>query len=145
MNRMVELHDSTLAGITPDGPDLILSLAPAYVHRSAGRPGIDRGSGWLQDIDLVISGAVVESLPTEFPVNLSDGSFSVGEVRFDNAIPLPLAVTGAVSLVAVTFGGELLAVHGTGARAVMRGELGYLEEFPGSDDDGPRDVTRAMS
>src|SRR5262245_59103732 len=80
MNSEVEIHDSTLASITPDGHDLVLCLAPAYVHRSAGRPGIDQGSGWLQDIDLVISEAVVESLPSEFPVDLSDGSFSVGEV-----------------------------------------------------------------
>lgn len=134
MNSEIELHDSTLASITPDGHDLILCLAPAYVHRSAGRPGIDQGSGWLQDIDLVISEAVVESLPTEFPVDLSEGSFSVGEVRCDNSIPLPLAVSGAVSLVAVTCRGELLAVRGTGASTVTRGELRYLEEFPTPDD-----------
>jgi hypothetical protein len=94
MNSEVEIHDSTLASITPDGRDLVLCLAPAYVHRSAGRPGIDQGSGWLQDIDLVISEAVVESSPSGFPVNLSDGSFSDGEVRWDNSIPLPLAVWG---------------------------------------------------
>jgi hypothetical protein len=131
MNSGVEIHDSTLAGITPEGRDLVLRLAPAYVHRSAGRPGIDQGSGWLQDIDLVISEAVVESLPSECPVDLSDGSFAVGEVRWDNLVPLPLAVSGTVSLAAVTCRGELLAVRGTGASAVTRGESRYLEEFPG--------------
>jgi hypothetical protein len=131
MNSEVEIHDSTLASVTPDGHDLVLCLAPAYVHRSAGRPGIDQGSGWLQDIDLVISEAAVESLPSEFPVDLSDGSFSVGEVRWDNSIPLPLTVSGTVSLAAVTCRGEFLAVRGTGATAVTRGELRYLEEFPG--------------
>jgi hypothetical protein len=134
MNSEVEIHDSTLASITRDGCDLVLSLAPAYVHRSPGRPGIDQGSGWLQDIDLIIFGAVVESLPTEFPVNLSDGSFSIGEVRWDNVIPLPLVVSGTVSLSAVTCFGEFLTVRGTGASSMTRGELQYLEEFPGSGD-----------
>jgi hypothetical protein len=131
MNSEVEIHDSTLASITPDGRDLVLCLAPAYVHRSAGRPGIDQGSGWLQDIDLVISEAVVESSPSGFPVNLSDGSFSDGEVRWDNSIPLPLAVWGTVSLTAVTCRGEILAVRGTGASSVARGDARYVEEFPG--------------
>jgi hypothetical protein len=131
MNSEIELHDSTLAGVTPDGRDLVLCLAPAYVHRSAGRPGIDPGTGWLQEIDLVVSEAVVESLPSEFPVNLSDGSFSVGEVRWENSIPLPLAVSGHVSLVAVPCRGEMLAVRGTGASTGTRGEPRHLEEFPG--------------
>ena len=134
MNSEVEIHDSRLVGVTPDGRDLVLRLAPAYVHRSAGRPGIDQGSGWLQDIDLVISEAVVESLPSEFPVDLSDGSFSDGEVRWDNSIPLPLAVCGAVSLTAVTCHGEILAVRGTGASALTRGDARYVEEFPGPGD-----------
>jgi hypothetical protein len=97
-----------------------------------GRPGIDQGSGWLQDIDLVISEAIVESLPSELPDSLSDGSFSVGEVCWDNAIPLPLAVAGAVVLTAVTIRGELLAVRGTGASAATLGEWRYVEEFPGA-------------
>jgi hypothetical protein len=132
MNSEVEIHDSTLVGIIPDGRDLVLRLAPAYVHRSAGRPGIDQGSGWLQDIDLVIFEAVVESLPSESPVDLNDGSFSVGETRWENFIPLPLAVSGIVSLAVVTCRGELLVARGAGASAVTRGELRYLEDFPGT-------------
>ena len=134
MNSEVEIHDSTLASITPDGRDLVLCLAPAYVHRSAGRPGIDQGSGWLQDIDLVISEAVVESSPSDFPVDLSEGSFTDGEVRWDNSIPLPLAVWGAVSLTVMTCRGEILAVRGTGASVVTRGDARYVEEFPGPAD-----------
>ena len=135
LNSQVEIHDSTLAGLTPVGRDLILRLAPAYVHRSTGRPGINPGSGWLQDLDLVVSEAVVESSPSGFPSDLSDGSFSVGEVRWDNTIPLPLAVSGVVSLTAMTVRGERLVIRGTGASVVTRGELRYLEEFPGSTGD----------
>src|SRR5262245_15156901 len=134
MNSVVEVHDSTLASIIPAGRDLVLCLAPAYVHRSAGRPGLDQGSGWLQDIDLVISEAVVESLPPALPVNLSEASVSDGQVRWDNTTPLPLAVSGTVSLTAVTCRGEHLAVRGMRASTVTRGEPRYLEEFPGGVD-----------
>lgn len=130
MNSQVEIHDTTLACIISVGRDLILRLAPAYIHRSPGRPGIDSGSGWLQDIDLVLTNAVVESLPSEFPVDMSEGSFSIGQDRSDNMIPLPLSFRGPVSLAAVTNRGELLAIRGTGASAVTRGELRYVEEFP---------------
>jgi hypothetical protein len=132
MNSIVEIHDSVLASICPRGGDLVLRLASAYVHRSAGRPGIDPGSGWTQVLDLVISEATVESLPADLPAELSDGAFAAGEARWDNAIPLPLGVEGAVSLTALTNQGERLAVRGTGAAVVMCGESRYIEEFPGS-------------
>ena len=132
MNSIIEIHDSVLASICPRGGDLILHLAPAYVHRSAGRPGIDPGSGWAQDLDLVISDAAVESLPTGLPAELSDGAFAAGEARWDNAIPLPLGFEGAVSLTAVTNQGERLAVRGTGATVVACGNPRYIEPFPGS-------------
>jgi hypothetical protein len=70
-------------------------------------------------------------LPSELPSDLSEGSFSVGEIRWDDSIPLPLAVPDAVSFAEITSRGELLTVRGTGASAVTRGELRYLEEFPG--------------
>lgn len=133
MNWSVEIHDSRVARITPKGKNLVISLGSAYLHCSAGRPGIDPGSGWLQEIDLVISGAVIEALPSELPVDLCDGSFAVGEARWENSIPLPLAVSGAVSFAAETARGELLTVRGIGATAVRHGEPRYLDDFPGAD------------
>lgn len=135
MNSVVEIHDSTLAGITPDGRNLVLRLEPGYVHRSEGRPGIDQGSGWLQDIDLIVSEAVAESLPVQLPSVLSDGAFSIGEVRWDNTIPLPLTASGLIRLTVVTDRGELLIIRGTAASIVVRGELRYVEEYPGLADD----------
>ena len=132
MNSVVEIHDSVLASVSLLGSDLVLHLAPAYVHCSAGRPGIDPATRWVQDLDLVISDASAESLPSDLPAELSDGSFVVGEARWDNTIPLPLGVTAPVSLTATTNQGELLAVRGSGASVVTRGELRYIEAYPGA-------------
>jgi hypothetical protein len=126
----IEIHDSTLAGIMFIGRDLVARLVPAYIHKSAGRPGIDQGTGWLQEIDLVISEAVVERVPSELPDDLMEGALSVGEVRWDSVMPLPLAASGQVTLTAVTSRGQLLSVRGVGISAVVRGVARCIEGFP---------------
>jgi hypothetical protein len=131
VGEAVEIHDSRLVGVERVGPDLVLHLAPAYVHRSEGRPGFDPGTGWLVDLDLVILEAVPESLSSEYPVNLADGEFRAGERRWDNLIPLPLDVADAVAFEAITAESEPIAVRGSGARIVVRGEMRYCETYPG--------------
>jgi len=39
-------------------------------HRSQGCPGIDPGSGWMQDLDLMISEGMLGSSSTESPEKL---------------------------------------------------------------------------
>jgi hypothetical protein len=134
MNSALEIHDSNLAGIELAGPDAVLHLDAAYIHRSEGRPGIDPGSGCVQDIDLVIYGAVVESVPSGLPRALTGGALSVGGTAWDNLIPLPLAVSGAVSLSVATSDGEPVLVRGSGVEVVPRDEPKYMEPFPGVGD-----------
>ena len=131
LNSEIELHDSTLDSVEMVDRDLVIRVAPAYVHRSARRPGIDPGTGWVQDVDLVVFEAVVESLPSELPCWLADGTLVVGEATWDNTIPLPLAAVGDVFLSAITANSEHLVVRGEGIKAVPRGEPTYVEESPG--------------
>ncbi len=135
LNRIIEIHDSKLAGITAKDRDVVLHLEPAYVHQSEGEPGVAKGTGWVQDIDIVISDATVESSISEIPVDLWDGSFSVGDDCRENIIPLPLAVSDAVTLVFITIRDERLVVRGTGALTVPRGDLRYVEEYPEASND----------
>lgn len=86
-------------------------------------------------MDLVISEAIAETLPSKLPSDLSDGAISIGEVRWENSIPLPLDVSVAVLFTAVTVDRELLTIRGTGASVVARGDLRYVEEYAGSSDD----------
>ena len=131
MNGALEIHDSNLAGVELAGGDAVLQLDAAYVHRSEGRPGIDPGSGWVQDIDLVISEAAIESFPSDLPRALAGGALSAGGASWDNLIPLPLAVTGPISLSMATSKGEPVLIRGSGAEVVPRGEPRYIERFPG--------------
>src|SRR5262249_35125617 len=52
--RAVELHDSQLGAVVIAGDDAVLQLRPATVHSSLGTPGDDRGSVWVEPIDIVI-------------------------------------------------------------------------------------------
>ena len=65
------------------------------------------------------------------PCELADGVLSFGEAYWDNAIPLPLKGSGAVSLTAVTSDGEHVVVRGSGAEIVLRGKATYVEQFFG--------------
>ncbi len=132
MNRAIELHDSTLAALTVDGADVLVSFRPAYVHTSEGRPGVDRGAGWAQDIDLRISGAAIFGIPVAQPVKILGGRIWIdGELEGGGMVPLPLPASYHFELVLVLESDGAVAASGGSPQAVMVGEPRYLEDFPG--------------
>ena len=133
MNNLIELHDSTVVRITRCSDSFVVHFAPAYVHRSQGRPGFDPGTGWVQDVDLVISEFVVESGFTEMPVDLDGGSLRVGTDVFENLIPIPLDVGAAIQFSAIGKSGESLLIRGNAATVFSVGEARYVEDFPGGE------------
>ncbi|QEH39184.1 hypothetical protein OJF2_77960 [Aquisphaera giovannonii] len=131
MNRAVEIHDATLAAIEVVGRDVVLRLAPAYVHSCEGRPGIEAGLGAFQDVTLILREAAVELAPASLPCTLIDGSLSATGVTWDNVFPLPLASPGPATFSAVAESGEPLVVRGAGVEAMPSGEPRHAEPFPG--------------
>jgi hypothetical protein len=130
MSSIIELHDSCVVGITSSGCSVIIQFRPAYVHCSEGRAGFDPGSGWVQDIDLVVSEAVLVSSLSEMPQQLADGSLLVDDEVFENAIPLPLELRGVIRFSAMSLNRERLVIQGTRATAVPVGEARFVEQFP---------------
>ena len=122
MNDLLELHDSTLASIDTVDGDVVVRLAPGYVHHS--------GSGWLQDIDFIIRDGIVRSLPLLMPCWLADGSLTIDGTHWDNVIPLPLTASDALTFSAVTENSENLLIVGNGAVTVSHGELRFVELLP---------------
>jgi hypothetical protein len=131
VNAAIEIHDSELAAVveTPNG--VIVRLAPAYVHRSTVRPGIDAGSGWSQPVEMLFVSGVVEGPLPELPCTLDDGSVS-GGAEFRGMIPLPCGVETAVRFEARSLHGELVVIRGVGLKVKAVGEASYVEEFPGA-------------
>jgi len=128
-NRAMEFHDSTFDGVEREGTELALRFSAAYIHESEGKPGLDAGSGWIQELRLHISDASLSGEIHDLPCNLWDGAISLGDERFDNSVPIPLDYRGRVE-VNLEQDGKLTVV-GSRLRVELLGEPKYVEQYPG--------------
>jgi hypothetical protein len=129
VNDGIELHDSDLAAITCSGEELVVSLSPAYIHRTTGSPGVDPGTGWLQPATLTFRAASLISSPALLPATISDGFLRIGSEQHSNVIPAGGAFTGLVELSLVLTTGEALIIHGQSIRIQLHGEPSFVENF----------------
>ena len=129
-NRIIELHDSTVGAISRVGNSLVVEFRPAYVHSSDGRPGLDPGTGWAQDADLVIREADCGPTAAELPAWISDGELIVGEERFPNVVPIPLdRRRDEVQLDLVMVTAETFSIRGRGVELKLLGDARFIENF----------------
>jgi len=127
-NRAIEFHDSTLGCLERDGAIVTLRFSAAYIHESNGKPGLDAGSGWVQEARLHIDGASLSGEISELPCELWDGSIRLGGELFQ-MVPIPLDYKGTVEIDLEQDG--KIRVVGTHARLELVGEPKFIEEFPG--------------
>ena len=134
MNQEIELHDSELAAISSLGDQIILSFEPAYIHRSLGRPGIDPGTGWTQDVTLTIRGVSAFS-QVVLPATVSSGWLRIGDKLYENAMPAAGTFESPIEFSAVVFAQDFtvrsdINIRGSSLTVVLNGEPHYVEEFP---------------
>ncbi|CAN5714303.1 hypothetical protein BH09VER1_BH09VER1_44660 [soil metagenome] len=130
MNEAIELHDSTLAEITHLDGTVVVSLLPAYLHRSAGVVGTDAGTGWTQAATITFFGAGPVTKVEGLPIWISDGTLSVGAVRYRNLIPARGYFEGEVELSLELASPDTVTIRGTSLRIELHGEARYVEEVP---------------
>jgi len=87
-SRNIEIHDSELKTVTVTDGNVVLELSPAYIHMSDGRPGIDAGTGWLQNAVIRVRGGELVGSINELPCTLWDGHLTVSDESFDNLVPI---------------------------------------------------------
>lgn len=130
MNRSIEIHDSVLAEVSFLENEAQLHFSPVYIHQSEGIPGVDAGTGWVQEATLHIFDACVEGSFSEFPVDLTNGQTQIGQTFFDNEIPVPLKHKGSFGLrLDAMWKREFMTLNGSGAELELLGEPEYVEEF----------------
>ena len=128
----LELHDSVLSGLKQDGGTAVLQLRPAYVHRSAGRPGIDPGEVYTQDFDIVIEGAQLTEDGPAVPFVVWDGAVAFGDRELVNLVPGDLHGTKPVFLRLVPAAGHRdLQIGGCSIDIHPVGQAQYMDEFHG--------------
>lgn len=107
----------------------VLHFACVYIHESIGVPGVDPGSGWVQEAVLRISDAAVVRSFSKFPAELLDGFLKLGDAILQNEIPIPLRYQGTVEFRLESSNGETLLITGRKADLQLLGEPKYVEEF----------------
>ena len=85
-------------------------------------PGVDRGKGFVQEADLIVTeGKVAGNFPP-LPGDISDGSVVLNMQRMDNIIAIPFDAIGEFSIEIVFVSGDKVQIRGTGAKLVLHGE-----------------------
>ena len=128
-NRAIEIHDSTLDAVSVHDGQAVLRFSSVYIHESAGTPGVDAGSGWVQEALLRIGDADFKRSFSKVPADLLDGYIMLGAAILNNEIPIPLNHKGIVELRLESWNDEVVLITGSGADLELIGEPKYVEEF----------------
>jgi hypothetical protein len=98
MNEAIELHDSVLEAVDQRNDTVVVTLMPAVFHKSEGKPGVDAGSTFIQDLMIEFYEAEYHGTVGELPADILHGDFEAGETLSPNMIRLPWDTRGAVQL-----------------------------------------------
>jgi hypothetical protein len=125
----LDLHDSRVSRIDLVDGVASVHFSHAYIHKSAGKPGKDRGTGWSQEARLILS--EVESFGSipPLPNTISEGFLEVGGIKHQ-LIPLPFRRKVGARLSLAFVDGTELEIVGGKPFVELGGTPIYLEEFP---------------
>jgi hypothetical protein len=125
----LEFHDSEVVAVQMEENELHVVLEPAYIHRSAGRPGIDSGSGFLQSAEIVFTDAKFSEKEGPCSGPIEEGIVTVAGKRYNDMLPLPFTAVGAVSAEFTFESGSVLSINGAGINCFSKGQARFVEEY----------------
>ena len=125
----LELHDSRVSQIELSDGVASVYFSHAYIHKSTGTAGRDRGTGWSQEARLVLSDVKAIGTMPPLPNTISEGYLEVGGVKHQ-LIPLPFRRKVGARLCVVFMDGTQLEIVGNRPFIELGGSPIYLEEFP---------------
>jgi hypothetical protein len=129
LKAALELHDSRLDQIALVDGAALIHFPHAYIHKSRGTPGKDPGTGWSQEVQLILASAsYVGTLPT-LPNTISEGHLEVGGIRHE-LVPLPFSRRGKAILAVVFTDGTQFEVSGERPFIELIGAAKFLENYP---------------
>lgn len=129
-NREIELHDTRVERIDRAEGRIVLWMS-AYMHESEGRPGWDRGTGWMLPAKLVVENGVFDRPFASASLWITEGHIAIGD-RLLEAVPLPFNEHGEIRIFLTGAEGELV-VRGSHARIEEVGPAVFVEYFSPSD------------
>lgn len=128
MNRALELFDSRVSQVlAAEDATVRVVFSHGYVHQSPGRPGSDPGTGWSQELAIVLHEARVASPPPVLPNQIAEGFLEFGNTRLD-LIPLPFKRRGPAALHLTFSDGSTVEVEGAGTMVEILSAPIFLED-----------------
>lgn len=129
MNSAIALRNSQVAAVL--GPDATLTvlLQPAYLYKSEGQPGLDFGTVWLQDVQLVFREASIDGTLPTLPTRIESGHFTAGSERWQDLIPVSTSTTAACQLRLTFDSPQEITIHAKALHITLLDEPLFLELF----------------
>jgi hypothetical protein len=125
----LELHDSRVSQIALLDGVATIHFSHAYIHKSTGTPGRDRGTGWSQEAQLVLCGVGALGRLPSLPNAISEGFLETSGIRHE-IIPLPFRRKNRARLHLCFSDGIDIEIIGERPFIQLGGTPIYLEEFP---------------
>jgi len=128
MNEAIEMHDSECLAVAVDEEGRGSVLLDAYVHRTAGEPGVSPGEGGVQRIRMKMDAMTVEGDVGVLPAYVYEGSLTVGNSVQDNMVPFPAAYPETVRLsMMLSDDARVILVSGKEISIEVEGEFRFIE------------------
>ena len=128
MNQAIELHDSECLAVEVDEEGRGSVLLDAYVHRTAGEPGISPGEGGVQRIRMKIDAMTIKGEVGMLPAYVYEGSLTVGSSVQDNMVPFPASYPETVRLnMMLTDDARIILISGKKISIEAEGEFSFVE------------------
>jgi len=128
MNQAIEMHDSECLAVEFDDAGRGFVLLDAYVHRTAGEPGVSPGEGGVQRIRLEIDAMTIKGEVGLLPASVYEGSLTVGDLVQDNMVPFPASYPDTVSLsMMLSDDARIIVVSGKNISITTEGEFEFVE------------------
>ena len=128
MSKGIELFQSRISHVEWSDGLLTLHFPHAYIYQAKGTPGRDPGTGWSQEVELLLEDASVETPTATLPNMIEDGYFEMDGERFE-IIPLPLGEHDTGHLHLLLADGSELDVEGRNPVIKLIGKAKRLEDF----------------
>lgn len=130
MYRALEFHDSELQAVLPEG-DALHVILTGYIHQWGLAAEGWAGTGWTQQVRIVVDDASLLTQISELPADLSTGWIRSPGGAAPGLIQLPFQKEGAIVLYLQAFTGETAIVQGSRLSVAAEGEPKFVERLPG--------------
>jgi hypothetical protein len=129
LNCALEFHDCRVTSITSGDGTISLNFSAAYLHKSDGVPGVDDGSGWVQQGKLEFVNARELGAVDIGEGWMVGGTLAVQSRQPMSMLPVPFDASAGVSATFSFNNGVDVHLTAEATHLTLTGDAEFVEEF----------------